>query len=136
MRITVLTGGATAERFVALASAAQIVGALRERGHTVHVVDTVSGIVAPEAEGELLRAAVGAAPADIAALDPQERRFLSEDLGTLPIVRGADVLFLCLHGGRGEGGTLQALLDVVGVPYTGSGALASALAGMVARGTI
>ena len=128
MRVTVLTGGATAERFVALASAAQIVGALRERGHTVHVVDTVTGIVAPEAEGELLRAAVGAAPADIAALDPQERRFLSEDLGTLPVVRGADVLFLCLHGGRGEGGTLQALLDVVGVPYTGSGALASALA--------
>ena len=128
MRITVLTGGATAERLVALASAAQIVGALRERGHTVHVVDTVSGIVPPETESDLLRPAVGAAPADITALDPQERRFLSEDLGTLPIVRGADVLFLCLHGGRGEGGTLQALLDVVGVPYTGSGALASALA--------
>jgi D-alanine-D-alanine ligase len=128
MRITVLTGGATAERLVALASAAQIVAALRERGHTVHVVDTVTGLVTPEAEGELLRSAVGAAPADIAALDPQERRFLSEDLGTLPVVRGADVLFLCLHGGRGEGGTLQALLDVVGVPYTGSGALASALA--------
>ena len=128
MRVTVLTGGATAERLVALASAAQIVAALRERGHTVHVVDTVSGIVAPEAEAELLRPAVGAAPADAAALDPEERRFLSEELGTLPIVQGADVLFLCLHGGRGEGGTLQALLDVVGVPYTGSGALASALA--------
>jgi D-alanine-D-alanine ligase len=38
------------------------------------------------------------------------------------------VLFLCLHGGRGEGGGLQALLDVVGVPYSGSGALGSALA--------
>src|SRR5439155_24157024 len=31
-------------------------------------------------------------------------------------------LFLCLHAGRGEGGTLQAILDVIGVPYTGSGA--------------
>jgi D-alanine-D-alanine ligase len=128
MRVTVLTGGATAERQVALASAAQIVAALRERGHTVHVVDTVTGIVPAADEAQLLQVAVGAAPPDVAALDPQERRFLSEDLGTLPVVRGADVLFLCLHGGRGEGGTLQALLDVVGVPYTGSGALASALA--------
>lgn len=128
MRVTVLTGGATAERMVALASAGQIVAALRGRNHTVHVVDTVSGIVAPEDEASLLGAAVGAAPPDVTALDAQERRFLSEELGTLPIVRGADVLFLCLHGGRGEGGTLQALLDVVGVPYTGSGALASALA--------
>lgn len=128
MRVTVLTGGATAERQVALASAAQIVAALRERGHTVHVVDTVSGVVAADAEAGLLQAAVGAAPPDVAALDAQERRFLSEHLPTLPVVLGADVLFLCLHGGRGEGGTLQALLDVVGVPYTGSGALGSALA--------
>jgi D-alanine-D-alanine ligase len=39
-----------------------------------------------------------------------------------------DVVFLALHGGQGEDGTLQALLDLTGVPYTGSGHLASALA--------
>ena len=39
MRITVLTGGATAERAVAFASASQIVAALRSRNHTVAVVD-------------------------------------------------------------------------------------------------
>jgi D-alanine-D-alanine ligase len=38
------------------------------------------------------------------------------------------VAFLALHGGRGEDGTIQALLDLAGVPYTGSGHLASALA--------
>jgi D-alanine-D-alanine ligase len=37
-------------------------------------------------------------------------------------------VFLALHGGQGEDGTVQALLDLVGVPYTGSGHLASALA--------
>jgi D-alanine-D-alanine ligase len=37
-------------------------------------------------------------------------------------------VFLGLHGGYGEDGTIQALLDVVGVPYTGSGHLASAIA--------
>jgi len=128
MRVTVLTGGATAERLVALASAGQIVAALRQRGHVVHVVDTVHGLVSTEEEERLLTAAVGTTLPDVAALDPLERRFLSEELATLPVVRGADVLFLCLHGGRGEGGALQALLDVVDVPYTGSGALGSALA--------
>ena len=40
----------------------------------------------------------------------------------------ADVVFIGLHGGHGEDGTIQALLDLTGVPYTGSGHLASALA--------
>ena len=44
------------------------------------------------------------------------------------MVRDADVLFLALHGGRGEDGTLQTLLEMVGVPYTGSGRLGSAMA--------
>jgi len=48
--------------------------------------------------------------------------------GTLRALPNADVLFLALHGGQGEDGTLQALLDLTGVPYTGSGHLASALA--------
>jgi D-alanine-D-alanine ligase len=48
--------------------------------------------------------------------------------GTLKSLPQADVLFLALHGGQGEDGTLQALLDLTGVPYTGSGHLASALA--------
>ncbi len=36
--------------------------------------------------------------------------------------------FLALHGGTGENGAIQGLLDVLGIPYTGSGVLASALA--------
>src|SRR5581483_3715681 len=42
--------------------------------------------------------------------------------------RRPDLVFLALHGGKGEDGTIQALLDLVGIPYTGSGHLASALA--------
>src|SRR5205814_10323309 len=57
-----------------------------------------------------------------------EQRMLSEDVAELPAVREADVVFLAVHGGQLEGGTLQAVLDVIGVPYTGSGPLASALA--------
>lgn len=43
----------------------------------------------------------------------------------VPRLRGIDVVFSCLHGGSGENGTVQLLLDVMGIPYTGSGALAS-----------
>ena len=127
MRIAVLTGGATAERAVAFASAAQVVAALRSRGHAVTVVDTVTGPLAAAAEAAALSPAVGAPP-DAAVLDARERQFLSETLATLPEIRDAAVVFLCLHGGRGEGGVVQTLLETIGVPYTGSGPLASALA--------
>ncbi|MEN6544713.1 MAG: D-alanine--D-alanine ligase [Armatimonadia bacterium] len=40
---------------------------------------------------------------------------------------GADVAVNALHGGAGEDGTIQALLELIGMPYTGSGVLASAL---------
>ncbi len=128
MRVTVLTGGASAERTVAFAGAAQIVEALRARGHTVAVVDTVSGLLSPGEERQLLTGAVGREPPSVAELDAREREFLSNGLSQLDAVKGADVLLLCLHAGRGEGGTLQAILDVIGAPYTGSGAMASALA--------
>ncbi len=39
-----------------------------------------------------------------------------------------EIAFLILHGGCGENGSIQGLLDVMGIPYTGSGVLASALA--------
>jgi D-alanine-D-alanine ligase len=128
MKVTVLTGGASAERDVALASAAQVVVALRSVGHTVTVVDTVSGVVSPTDEKIRLSPRVGLAPPEAADLMERERRFLLTQLGSLGAVREAEVLFLSLHGGRGEDGTLQALLEVIGVPYTGSGPLGSALA--------
>jgi D-alanine-D-alanine ligase len=128
MRVTVLTGGATAERAVAFASAAQIVSALRSRSHEVYVVDTVSGLLTAEQEADLLAGTVATNLPDVAELEARERELLSGGLADLPVVQGADVLFLALHGGMGEGGTLQAILDVIGVPYTGSGPLASALA--------
>jgi D-alanine-D-alanine ligase len=45
-----------------------------------------------------------------------------------PHAGGVDIFVLGLHGGQGEDGTIQAFLDMAGIPYTGSGQLASALA--------
>src|SRR5712692_2859897 len=128
MRITVLTGGATVERTVAFAGAAQVVAALRGRGHVVAVVDLATGLLTEDVERRLLRTEVGTALPDVSNLIAGERRMLSGDLGRLEVVQTADVLFLVVHGGAGEGGLLQAVLEVIGTPYTGSGPLGSALA--------
>jgi D-alanine-D-alanine ligase len=128
MRVTVLTGGTSAERDVALASAVQVVPALRSRGHEVAVVDTARGFIPEADEPALLSGVVGTEPPSIAQLHALERGLLLSGLANLAAVRDADVLFLALHGGRGEDGTIQTLLEMVGVPYTGSGRLGSAIA--------
>jgi D-alanine-D-alanine ligase len=128
MRITVLTGGTSAERDVAIASAVQVVGALRARGHDVAVVDTARGYIPEADEPALLSGTVGTEPPSNAQLQGLERGLLLSGLANLAVVREADVLFLALHGGRGEDGTIQTLLEMVGVPYTGSGRLGSAMA--------
>lgn len=46
----------------------------------------------------------------------------------IPALGDIDIAFLCLHGGIGEDGTLQALLEILEIPYIGSGVLACALA--------
>jgi D-alanine-D-alanine ligase len=128
MRITVVTGGTSSERDVAIASAVQIIAALRSKRHDVAVVDTARGFIPTADESRLLSGSVGIAPPSIDELHSLERGLLLSGLGDLPVIRDADVLFLALHGGRGEDGTIQTLLEVVGVPYTGSGPLASAMA--------
>lgn len=128
MKITVLTGGTSAERDVAIASAVQVVAALRGRGHRVSVVDTARGHIPLADEPKLLSGTVGAAPPSNEELVGLERGMLLSGLGNIPAIRDADVLFLALHGGRGEDGTLQAVLEVVGIPYTGSGPLGSGIA--------
>ena len=50
------------------------------------------------------------------------------DVGARIQEAGVEVAFLALHGRYGEDGTIQGLLEVMGIPYTGSGVLASALA--------
>jgi D-alanine-D-alanine ligase len=128
MRITVLTGGTSSERDVAIASAVQVVGALRSRGHDVAVVDTARGYIPLTDESSLLSGTVGIEPPSIDQLHALERGLLLSGLSNLAVVREADVLFLALHGGRGEDGTIQTLLEMIGVPYTGSGRLGSAMA--------
>ncbi|UCG88645.1 MAG: D-alanine--D-alanine ligase [Gemmatimonadota bacterium] len=128
MRVAVLTGGSSPERHVALAGGAQVVRALRDLGHLVAVVDTVEGPLDSAAERRLLGASVGRDPPTLDELHSLKDREHPEALATIPELRGADLVFLVLHGQQGEGGEIQALFDLAGITYTGSGPLGSALA--------
>ena len=118
-------GGTSSERDVSMASGLRVTTALRSLGHDVTAVDTAHGLLTAADELALTSGrVVKTVPPDVQGLLALNRQ-LPARMQKLP---DADVLFLALHGGQGEDGTLQALLDLTGVPYTGSGHLASALA--------
>jgi D-alanine-D-alanine ligase len=122
-------GGTSSERDVSLASGLRIAEALRSRGHGVRSIDTAKGELSQADEQRLLSAGVvkqqPPTPSELARMNAES---VTEMAARLPKRGECDVAFLALHGGRGEDGTIQALLDLAGVPYTGSGHLASALA--------
>jgi D-alanine-D-alanine ligase len=97
-RVAVLMGGTSSEREVSLDSGRNVLAALRSRGVDAHAVDGI-----PELASALVQKQYGHA--------------------------GFDRVFNILHGhnGGGEDGVLQGLLEALGVPYTGSGVLGSAL---------
>jgi D-alanine-D-alanine ligase len=104
LTIAVLAGGRSSEHDVSLSSAAAVRDGLRERGHEVIWVEIGrDGAWRRDGEGEPLSTTPGR--------------------GLL----GADVVFPVLHGRFGEDGTVQGMLEMLDVPYVGSGVAASAL---------
>jgi len=127
MKIAVLFGGTSEERDVSIASAAQVIPALRGLGHEVLAVDTATGRLPPAAEQQLLTSGIAPEPpsgAKLASLR-ESALALSSEASDL---RGVDVVFLALHGGTGEDGHIQAVLDLAGLAYTGADHTASAVA--------
>lgn len=127
MKIAVLFGGTSEERDVSIASASQIIPALRALGHEVFAVDTATGRLPPADEQRLLTGGVAPEPPSSAAIQQVRGRAIAFTPGAFDI-RSADVVFLALHGGAGEDGRLQAMLDVAGLAYTGSNHIASGAA--------
>ena len=76
-----------------------------------------------QASGDGAQKALEEAGFQVTRLDPAKQ----EDLKSL-IADDYDVAFLCLHGKGGEDGTIQGMLQLIGLPYTGSGVLGSAIA--------
>jgi D-alanine-D-alanine ligase len=127
MRIAVLFGGTSAERDVSIASGAQVVEALRSAGHDVVAIDPAAGLIPRDRESEALRPGVAPAPPDESTLSRLGHVDVPALLASDAVGR-IDVIFIAMHGPFGEDGTLQALLETTGIPYTGSGMLGSAMA--------
>lgn len=138
MNIVVLCGGLSMERNVSLSSGTLICGALRKLGHRAVMVDMFYGL--EDFDGEparlfdalppLSEARVSEQAPDLAAVRAS-RKWQSPSKvgkGVFELCAVADVVFLALHGACGEDGRIQAALDLMGVPYTGSGYLGSAIA--------
>ena len=139
MKIVVLGGGVSTERHVALVTATSVCQALRRRGHQAVFVDLFFGMenyskpleqAFLEPDGLCGVVAIEKQEPDLEAVW-QSRKYRSSGhlgKGVAEICALADCVFLGLHGKDGEDGKIQALLELIGVPYTGSGPLASAIA--------
>ncbi|MDP0399044.1 D-alanine--D-alanine ligase family protein [Tsukamurella strandjordii] len=136
IKVAVVFGGRSSEHAVSCVSAGSILGHLDpERYEVVPVGITSSGSwVLSDADAQSLRFAdralpsVPEGPTDLALLPGAELVSVSSDAAG-SVLGSVDVVFPVLHGPYGEDGTLQGLLEMVGVPYVGAGVLASA-AGM------
>ena len=139
MKIVVLAGGISTERAVSLVTGTGVCRALRENGHRAILVDLFLGLEEVPADLEtLFDAPDGLCPdakIEVEAPDLETVKRGRKDQGpshigphVLDICQKADLVFLGLHGMDGEDGRIQAALDLLGVPYTGAGHLASAVA--------
>lgn len=139
MRIVVLAGGTSTERDVSISSGLLVSAALREKGHEVVLLDVFTGYEQDILDvDELFQQnysftdgiKVGETISDIDEVRENRRdksnRFIGEHV--IDICSCADITFLALHGGEGENGQIQATFDLLGLKYTGSGYLGSALA--------
>ena len=147
LRVGVVFGGRSGEHEVSLASAASVIAALEERGHTVVPIgiarngrwvvggDPMRALAAEarvalpsnDADGAVKKALANRAEAaESAAVQGLVR---TEPAGSLPfeLRQGLDVVVIMLHGPYGEDGTIQGLFELADVPYVGAGVLASAV---------
>jgi D-alanine-D-alanine ligase len=126
MKIAVLFGGNSSERDVSIASGIQVTKALKEAGHNVLAVETFRGVLSePEVQALLSR---GIAPEPPSTHDLEVVKAKTGGIVQPSYFTDADVVFLALHGGTGEDGTVQAVFSAAGLLYTGSDHVGSAAA--------
>ncbi len=140
MKIVVLAGGTSTERDVSLISGSNIYRALKSRGHDTILVDLYLGYEGDQPVDEALFETDIDWDKDVSAIsakapDLSHLRELRKDGGkslfgpnVLALCNMADVVFLGLHGANGEDGRVQAAFDLMGIPYTGTDYLSSAIA--------
>lgn len=137
MKVVVLAGGTSSERDVSLVSGSMIYKALKRNGHQVIMLDVYlgyTGDVEHIFEKEIDWAAQVSAVSDknpnletIKAMRPDgDKVFFGPNV--LSLCQEADVVFMALHGANGEDGKIQACFELMGIRYTGTDYVSSAMA--------
>ncbi|TLS39791.1 D-alanine--D-alanine ligase [Streptomyces montanus] len=140
-RVAVVFGGRSSEHGISVVTAGAVLRAIdRTKYDVLPIGITQDGRWALTADEPERMAIVDRRPPNVEQLaesdeggvilpvDPANREVVYSEPGSVPKVLGeVDVVFPMLHGPYGEDGTLQGLLELSGVPYVGSGVLASAV---------
>ncbi|MEU9628363.1 D-alanine--D-alanine ligase family protein [Streptomyces luteogriseus] len=140
-RVAVVFGGRSSEHGISVVTAGAVLKAIdRTKYDVLPIGITQDGRWALTADEPERMAIVDRRPptvdllaesaegAVILPVDPASREVVYSEPGSVPKALGeVDVVFPVLHGPYGEDGTLQGLLELSGVPYVGSGVLASAV---------
>ena len=116
--VALLVGGTSPEREVSKSSGKSILNALHELGYIVKVADPAYGMNQPKDEEKFFSTENYSGISNRNYIELVYSSFFND----------VDVAFLALHGKWGEDGTIQSLLELRGIKYTGSKILASALA--------
>jgi D-alanine-D-alanine ligase len=130
IRVLVLFGGKSGEHAVSLASARSVMQALSPEKYEIipmGISQTGQWISTPNALGQLTEASQEQLPLQKADHLSQDHHNTLVQVPDFSSVQGIDVVFPVLHGPYGEDGRLQGLLDMMGLPYVGSGVGGSAV---------
>ena len=140
MDIVVLAGGLSTERDVSFKTGDMVAKALRENGHRVILLDVfmgykeaeedISDIFEHSIEASVSVSAIPETAPDLAKVKASRKDQSACFFGpnVISMCQMADIVFMALHGENGENGKIQAAFDLLGIKYTGSGYLSSALA--------
>ncbi|MCF0142528.1 MAG: D-alanine--D-alanine ligase [Parasporobacterium sp.] len=136
MKIVVLCGGTSSERTVSLKTSEKVAKALASREHQVALVDIYFGCEdgagfctgTYEENIRIIEETAASYHKKTALLENRVYRPVFFGANVLKLCTEADIVFLGLHGANGEDGRVQATFDLLGIKYTGSGHLGSAIA--------
>lgn len=139
MKVVVLAGGLSTERDVSIITGMQVCKALQERGHQAALLDVFFGYKTEKDLESFFGQKDGFQDGmnGISSEDPDLEKVRALRGGNkdclfgpnvIELCRMADIVYMALHGADGENGKVQAAFDVLGIRYTGSGYLGSALA--------
>ena len=136
MKIVVLAGGLSSERDVSLSSGSMVYQALKKNGHQVIMLDvylgyegSIEGIFEKDTDWAAKVTGVSEKNPDLETVKAMRkdggRSFFGPNV--ISLCQEADVVFMALHGEHGENGKVQAAFDLMGIRYTGTDYVSSAI---------